>query len=715
MFGIRRVFMIAFLVLLVAPFLLFGYLSIRIFEPKLLHEFETQTIAASSGVQGRIDRAIESFGGMHTLRDVEPVLDSAREAAPGMSFLAVSDTRGNILHLSADNPEAVRRSLAQVALSSPERSGVREGLGGMIERLTGISVSESTTTMSSRSGGDLLVTGFPLGGDQPVGILYAGLDTGALDALKQDIWVDTGVVVFAIVLLAMEMLVLIFAIYLLRPVWAIDFLTARLRDRDLRFTLRSFGGGTAHRLIHRIDKTITRLAASSQSDSGLRLPVSEPRPLRIPAVSHVRLPLFLFFLSEGLLRPVLPQFLATFSPPGTDPNLRIGVIMAGFMAASLFSVLMGSIMSERAGGARKVFFWGSVCAAVGMAGHLIAGDFLSILLMRTFTGFGYGLVFAAAQVHIAQHADPARRTTGFSLFLAVFVAAEICGPAIGGIIADRFGDTQVLQGATLVIVFAAAACVLLLPSKVPDITNPEAEPREEIPDIVQMRPGLSMDVVRGQWAMVAGVLANVRFTVAIFCFTVPAKALLTGGLFLLVPLTVFANGGEAVESARVLMGYGIAILLLVPVLAPLADRWKQFGAWVAVGGIAAGVGFVLPHAWGVFNGAGLWIIFISAMLFGLGQTLSIPTQISFLMQTADHEVHRFGKGTVLGIFRFLERLGSFAGPIIAGLLLLSYPPDLALMWMGLGSILLAAIGLSWFMAVGQRDEEEAINALLVEA
>ena len=137
--------------------------------------------------------------------------------------------------------------------------------------------------------------------------------------------------------------------------------------------------------------------------------------------------------------------------------------------------------------------------------------------------------------------------------------------------------------------------------------------------------------------------------------------------------------------------------------------------WVACGGMVAGMGLVLPHAWGVFWEDGVMILLGATLLLGFGQALLIPTQLSFLMQISDREVNMYGAGPVLGVFRFLERLGSFAGPLIAGCLLLSLSPGMALMWMGLSSVVLSALGLSLFMAIGQVDEQEAMHALLVKA
>ena len=729
---------VPFLLLLAIPFLVFGVLSVRLFEVRILPEVELQTTTAATGVQRRVAHAISVFGGLHTLRDVEPVLDNARSSAPGMSFLALTGPDGEILHLSADDPEAVRAAFASDAdmdrtMSETFRSG--GGLPELWQEYTGLPLAAPVTT-SSRLGGRLLVTEMPLGdeGENPVGFLQAGVDIGMLDTLKRDIWFDTAVVVFAIVLLAVELLILIAAAFILRPAWIIDFLTARLAAGDLRFTLRLGRGGALRDLIRRVDRITGQIAASAGSrvkvPSGLRLPGREGRfPLRVPAVSHIRFPLFLFFLSEAMLRPILPQFLGDFSPPESETELRTGLVMAGFMAASLVSVLVGSILAQGSG-ARRVFLLGAVASGIGMAGHIVADGFATILLMRMLTGFGYGLVYAAAQVYIAQHADPGRRSSGFSLFLAVVVAAEICGPAMGGILADRLGVELVLFTAAAVIGMSALACLTILSKSAPDLTDPTATPEPQAldPSTHEMSDrtgpvegrGKAWDWRRvlawfpGKTAMFAPIAGNIRFSVVIACFAIPAKALLTGGLFFLVPLIAFANGG-ATASARILIGYGIAILVLAPLLSPLADRWRGFGIWVSAGGMIAGAGFVLPHAWDVLGDSSLVVLFVATLLFGVGQALSIPAQISFLLQVSERQVAETGAGPVLGVFRFLERLGSMVGPLIAGGLLVIFPPDVALMWMGLGAMLLAACGWSWFMATGDRDEEEAIRGLLVEA
>ncbi|MCY4305853.1 MAG: MFS transporter [Aestuariivita sp.] len=712
MTGSRPFLLISLLTTLAMPFLFLGFLSVRVLEPKLLHEFKTQTQNASENITRKIEYAVSSFGGLHTLRDAEHVLDRTRLSSPALSFLALTNQSGEILHLSADNPLKVPQQIA--SLSATVEQPVMGWLDQYVQEISGVSLRNSNS-FSSESEGELLISEFPILGtdSKPIGTLYAGVDLSTTAEIKRDIWIDIGVVVLAVILISVELLLLLFSLYLIRPAAAINFLSFRLHNRDLRFTLKTMGSGAAKRIIKSLDQIIRQSIETTRSTTGLKMPGPEgPLSVRISSLSYVRLPLFLFCLSEAILRPILPQFLGNFAPAGNDPNFLTGIVMSGFMAASLFSVLFGSFLSERIG-ARRIFLIGAVSSALGMCGHLFAAEFASIFFSRILTGFGYGLVYAAAQVHVAQHSDPIKRTTGFSLFLAVIVAAEICGPAIGGIIADRFGNLPVFMAATILVIFSGVICFFLLSRFAPDVTDISAIPFENGSKFEELSEHAGGGLLQ-QFKIAKSIMLNRRFSVAIICFAIPAKALLTGGLFLLIPLIVYLNGGGASESARVLMGYGIAILLLVSTFAHLADRWKKFSLWVATGSILAGIGFVVPHSWILLGDGGLLFLFAATLLFGIGQMLAIPTQISFLLQTTERQLIMHGVGPILGLFRFLERFGSFLGPVIASLLLLIFPPAIALQWMGFGTIILASIGMSWFLAVGQNEEEDEINALIIE-
>lgn len=73
---------------------------------------------------------------------------------------------------------------------------------------------------------------------------------------------------------------------------------------------------------------------------------------------------------------------------------------------------------------------------------------------------------------------------------------------------------------------------------------------------------------------------------------IPAKLLLNGFLFFLVPLTLYELGNSRSEIGRVVMLYGLAALFLGPMFARLADRFAIHGLLIGVGGLLTGIGLI---------------------------------------------------------------------------------------------------------------------------
>src|SRR4029078_12187034 len=71
---------------------------------------------------------------------------------------------------------------------------------------------------------------------------------------------------------------------------------------------------------------------------------------------------------------------------------------------------------------------------------------------------------------------------------------------------------------------------------------------------------------------------------------VPAKIVLTGFLYYSVPLYLNALGSDKSDTAGIMMAYGLAIILLSPGLAGLADRLGHRRWFVVAGGYVAALG-----------------------------------------------------------------------------------------------------------------------------
>ena len=90
-------------------------------------------------------------------------------------------------------------------------------------------------------------------------------------------------------------------------------------------------------------------------------------------------------------------------------------------------------------GYRRTMMIGAGIAATGFVATAFAASVLDLLLWRSLCALGYAMVFVAAQGYVLDHSTTVNRVRSFALFVGAIMAASICGPSIGGILADNIG------------------------------------------------------------------------------------------------------------------------------------------------------------------------------------------------------------------------------------------------------------------------------------
>jgi MFS family permease len=381
------------------------------------------------------------------------------------------------------------------------------------------------------------------------------------------------------------------------------------------------------------------------------------RPAAVGDAAAIRLPLFLFVAAEEMSRSFLPLYARELYAPvsGLPAEIAVGLPIAAFMAVVALGQPAAGSWSERLG-RRASFLLGAGVAALGLLGSSLGDTLWHLLAARVATGLGYGLVFVACQGHVVDHAPAERRAQAMSVFVGAIMAAAICGPAIGGVLADRLGFRPTLALSAALAVVSAAFVLRGL-----------GEPRP----VAKAAPPRLRDA--------AAALKNVRFLALSFAAAAPAKMILTGFVFYLAPLRLAALGASPAMTGRALMLYGVLMLALGPLAARLADRWRERAAFVIAGGLLSGLAALASLAADPLLG----VVGAIATL-GVAQALSISAQLALVPEIAAAECRTAGQGAVLGLFRLIERTGSAAGPFVAGALLLSFGHEGAAI--GLGAV-----------------------------
>jgi len=305
--------------------------------------------------------------------------------------------------------------------------------------------------------------------------------------------------------------------------------------------------------------------------------------------------------------------------------------------------------SERIG-RRRAMLVGAAIATVGFAATALAHNLYDLLLWRSLCALGYAMVFVAAQGYVLDQTEASNRAQGFALFIGAIMVATVCGPSIGGILADNIGYRRS---------FAISAVMALI-----SILAIWRLPREESRD--PSRRASRAPTLREILALVT----NGRFMTLTGLAAMPAKIILTGICFYLIPLYIVSIGSTQARAGRLLMVYAVMMVLIVPLSAGLSDASLRRSRYVSAGLILSGLSGLLMLLSTPDNS--ILVLFGLVALLGIGQALSIAAQSALVAEHCAEEIKRYGDDAVYGVYRLLERLGNALGPLAASMLVVAW-------------------------------------------
>jgi MFS family permease len=286
---------------------------------------------------------------------------------------------------------------------------------------------------------------------------------------------------------------------------------------------------------------------------------------------------------------------------------------------------------------------GASIATVAFAATSLAFNLYDLLIWRSLGGLGYAMVFVAAQGYVLDRTGHANRAQGFALFIGAIMVATVCGPSIGGILADNIGFRASFAVSGVMAMLSILA-IARLPAT--EVRSPAARPSRA-------------PRMREVWAL----LFNKRFMTLTGLAAMPAKVILTGVCFYLVPLYIVSIGNTSAMAGRMLMVYAVMMVLIVPLSASLSDSSMRRDRYVSVGLIISGLSGLL-----LLLSDSFLVLFGVVFLLGLGQSLSIAAQSALVAEHCQEEIRVYGHDAVYGVYRLLERLGNALGPLMASVL-----------------------------------------------
>ncbi|WP_426107552.1 MFS transporter [Massilia sp. TSP1-1-2] len=635
-------------VLLAILALLLSWLALRDFERDLPPEMERSVSAVVYSASAVLETAARHGVPFTEMVGVAEFFATIRQSNPDISYMVITDNDDKVLY--------------------------ENGYAGLPQRedLMPVLVRHGDALRTLRAG-QYFNTSAPLVLQQRrVGTIHLGQPTSFGEKKLKEIRYDVLTVLLVASLIAVEVLRFALALTVATPLAVLHEFLQRVRAGDFtRYLPFDHVGGigqlNAHfnAVIERVNAQFYRWQkAPGQLLAGFTFHApGERQSLSMSAIDHIRWPFFLLIFADSLSLSFFPAFVGEFysADMGVPKSLVIGLPISIFMFMWALSMPWAGSWSSHVGH-RKAFLTGAAITTVGLILTASTQTLYDLLLWRSITAVGYGLVFITAQGYVAENTPPKQRTKGMAMFLSSFFAGSLSGSAMGGILADRLGyNVTILLSALL----SAAAAMFVF-------------------RFLQANKTISAARKKFRMADLQLLLRHKQFVVITFLAAVPAKIALTGFLYYSVPMYLKLQGNDQSTIGRVMMAYGLAIILFSPSIAKLADRLGKLRWFVSFGGYAAGVSMLV--IWYLDNTTGL---LISISLLGLAHAIGVSPQLALINELCKDIVQEVGAGATTGIFRLMERIGNVLGPVIAGILIAQFGFRGA--FLGIGALCLVCI------------------------
>ncbi len=360
--------------------------------------------------------------------------------------------------------------------------------------------------------------------------------------------------------------------------------------------------------------------------------------------SYVRPIIFLFIMADGFCTSFFPLYANMLYQPmwGLSREVMMGLPISVFMLSVVFSMPIAGNWSDRAGW-YKPLISGIVANITGLILTAMAQNMIQLILFRSLTAIGFAIVFIACQRFVADNTDSQERAAGMASFGSAFAAGSICGTVMGAMLADRIGYRNVFLFSAMISIVALLFCLYIFRN--------------------QARTTEKKSASTFPFRELFNVLKDPEFFSVVFLQAIPTKIILIGCLFYLIPLYLKSLQILQSDIGRVIMTYNIAIVFLSYFFSKYIDKETHRKYYIFIGGMLTGISMICFNA-----GSGAFAILCLVAVIGVSHTFSISSQISVITETA--VIRRIGTGTGMGVFRFWERLGNAAGPLITGVLII---------------------------------------------
>lgn len=401
----------------------------------------------------------------------------------------------------------------------------------------------------------------------------------------------------------------------------------------------------------------------------------------IEALEKVKPVLFIAVFVDNLSASFLPQLLYDATTSAQLPPALASLAFMTYFFCFAFILVPAGYLAERRG-PKFLIGSGSLLAAAGSLILVFSTHLASMVLARILSGCGQGLLLIGVQSFILAAAPIHQQTQANGIIVYNFNAGMIAGMALGSLLAIYVAASGVFAlGGTVLLLLALYAGIL------PTIKSASAAVK------AKSRLGGISGIFKA--------LGDLDFLKTMFLIGVPSKAILTGVLLFAMPLLLSTMGFDHEEIGQIIMFYAIGVLLSNFKVSRWIDQSAGARKVLFFGMIVCAFGLLLMGSVGLFSVMG-WpnypvietlVLLVGVFIVGLAHG-AINAPVVTHVANGAFAAH-IGIAPATAIYRFLERFGHIAGPIVVGqLLYLGDNSVLVIGWIGL-AILIFAFLFGW--------------------
>ncbi|HEY3111265.1 MAG TPA: MFS transporter [Chloroflexota bacterium] len=397
----------------------------------------------------------------------------------------------------------------------------------------------------------------------------------------------------------------------------------------------------------------------------------------VPRLSVLRLFYFLVVFIDGLSTSFLPVYTQQLAEKaGLDRSYASWVFTAYFLAFMLVLIPAGQLAQRR--GCKPLLALGTVLACASIVAMALVPSFYALLLARILAGCAQGMLVIGVQSYFLGGSSAQARTRGAGIIVFGYNGGIISGAALGALLAVYIG----FQGVFLVGAATALLLVWYTLALIP------AQP-----------PGPVTTAPRGEGRLLSGLgsaLRDLEFVKATVLIGVPTKAVLTGVTVFALPLLLSRQHYVQEDIGQVVMLYAACVLVSSSYVSRLVEALGRTRTVLVTGALGSGLGLILvglagsESLTGGAGGLGTVLLVVGMMILGLSHGCINAPIVAHIAATP--AASALGPSGATSLYRFVERIGHVAGPMLVGQILIFGQDSLVgIGWVGAAVIVLAVV------------------------